>query len=85
MKLRRWIAGVGAVTALAVGSPANAAAPTVASCPGQELSAVAPVFRVDLGGFIAFEAQNPELEGWDTFGEEISTFALSDRADCPEE
>jgi hypothetical protein len=85
MKARRWIAAAGALMALALGSPANAAAPPVASCPGQELSAIAPVFRADLGAFISFEARNPELEGWSSFGEEISTFAHSDRAACPEE
>lgn len=85
MKTRSWFAAAGAVMALAVASPANAAAPPVASCPGQELSAIAPVFRADLGGFISFEARNPELEGWRSFGQEIRTFAHSDRADCPEE
>ena len=85
MKMRRWIAAAGTVMALAIAIPANAAAPPVASCPGQELSATAPVFRADLGGFISFEARNPELEGWRSFGQEISTFAHSDRADCPEE
>jgi hypothetical protein len=43
------------------------------------------VFRADLGAFVAFEARNPELEGLDSFGEEISAFAQADRGDCPEE
>jgi hypothetical protein len=85
MHAKRWIAGAGAVIALVVASPANAAAPAPASCPGQELSAVAPVFRAGTGVFVSFEARNPELEGWRSFGQEISTFALADRGDCPEE
>jgi hypothetical protein len=85
MHMRRWIAVLGTVMALSIASPANAAAPPVASCPGQELSSIAPVFRADLGAFISFEARNPELEGWRSFGQEISTFAQADRGDCPEE
>ena len=64
--------------------PAEAASPT-ASCPGQELSAIAPLLHADLGAFVAFEARNPELEGWSSFGEEIDAFAHVDRGDCPEE
>ena len=71
--------------ALVTASPVFAAAPPTASCPGQELSAIAHMFRSDLGAFISSEARNPELEGWRSFGQEISTFAHSDRADCPEE
>jgi hypothetical protein len=71
--------------ATAVAGPANAAAPATASCPGQELSAIAPVFRSDLGAFVSFEARHPELEGWRNFGQEISAFALSPRGECPEE
>jgi hypothetical protein len=85
MHTKRWIAAAAAVMALAVMSPANAAAPATASCPGQELSAIAPVFRAGTGAFISFEARNPELEGWRSFGREISTFALADRQNCPEE
>lgn len=85
MQARRWIAVSGAVMGLTIASPANAAAPAGASCPGQELSAIAPVFRAGTGEFISFEARNPELEGWRNFGAEIDAFAHSDRADCPEE
>jgi hypothetical protein len=85
MHVRRWIAVLGTGITLAISGPANAAAPPQASCPGQELSAIAPVFRADLGAFVAFEARNPELEGLDSFGEEISAFAQADRGDCPEE
>ena len=84
MRKLRWIVLVGAFVTLAPAVPANAASPQ-ASCPGQELSALAPVLGADLGGFISFEARNPELEGWRSFGQEISTFAHSDRGECPEE
>jgi hypothetical protein len=85
MHARRWIAAAGAVMALAIASPANAATPPTASCPGQELSALAPVLGADLGAFISFEARNPELEGRKNFGAEISAFAHADRQNCPEE
>jgi hypothetical protein len=73
------------MVALVTASPVYAAAPPTASCPGQELSAIAPVFRSGLGAFISFEARNPELEGWRNFGAEIDAFAHADRANCPEE
>jgi len=84
MKKLRWIVLVGALVTLVPAAPADAASPS-ASCPGQELSAIAPVFRADLGGFISFEARNPELEGWRNFGAEIDAFAHADRTACPEE
>jgi hypothetical protein len=82
-KLRMVVVAVAAIAALP-SAPAIAAAPQ-ASCPGQELSALGPVLGSDLGAFIAFEAQNPELEGRKSFGEEVSEFAHADRGDCPEE
>lgn len=82
-KLRTFVVAVAAIGALPA-APAIAAAPQ-ASCPGQELSALGPVLGSDLGAFIAFEAQNPELEGRKSFGEEVSAFAHADRGDCPEE
>lgn len=82
-KLRMFVGAVAAIAALPA-APAIAAAPQ-ASCPGQELSALGPVLGSDLGAFIAFEAQNPELEGRKSFGEEVSEFAHADRSDCPEE
>jgi hypothetical protein len=82
-KLRRVIAGALVVAALPT-APAVAASPR-ASCPGQELSTLAPALGSDLGTFIAFEAQNPELEGRKSFGEEVDEFAHADRAACPEE
>jgi hypothetical protein len=84
MRKLRWIVFVGALATVAPAVPAKAASPQ-ASCPGQELSAIAPVFRAGTGGFISFEARNPELEGWRSFGQEISTFSLADRGNCPEE
>jgi hypothetical protein len=84
MRKLRWIVLAGTLAMLAPAAPANAASPN-ASCPGQELSALAPVLGADLGAFISFEAQNPELEGRKNFGAEISEFAHADRADCPEE
>jgi hypothetical protein len=82
MRKLRWFVVVGALVVPA--TPAAAASP-VASCPGQELSALGPVLGSDLGAFIAFEARNPELEGWPSFGAEVDAFAHADRADCPEE
>ena len=84
MRKLRWIVVVGALVTLAPAGPANAAAPQ-ASCPGQELSALAPALCAELGAFISFEARNPELEGRKNFGAEISEFAHADRRDCPEE
>lgn len=75
------VAGILPVSA----NPALAGVPASASCPGQDLSVAGPAFGADLGAFIAFEARNPGLEGWANFGEEVSTFALSDRDDCPAE
>jgi hypothetical protein len=85
MKVKGWMAGAGAIVSLVIASPASAAAPPTASCPGQELSEIAPVFRSELGGFVSFEARNPALEGWRSFGAEIDAFAHADRADCPQE
>ena len=85
MKTKMWLALAGVLIALTGAVPANAAAPVTASCPGQELSAIAPMFRAEIGAFISFEARNPELEGWPNFGAEIGAFAHADRADCPEE
>jgi hypothetical protein len=84
MRKSRSIVVVGAIVSLATAAPASAASPQ-ASCPGQELGAIAPVFRSDLGAFISFEARNPELEGRKNFGAEISEFAQADRQNCPEE
>jgi len=75
---------VGALVVSIPASPAIAAAPQ-ASCPGQELSTLGPILGSELGAFIAFEAQNPELEGRQSFGEEVSEFAHADRGECPEE
>jgi hypothetical protein len=83
MRKLRWLLAVAALVALPA-TPATAASP-VASCPGQELSTLAPVLGADLGAFVAFEARNPELEGWRNFGAEITTFAHAYRGDCPEE
>jgi hypothetical protein len=83
MRKRRWIVLVGALVTLVPAGRANAA--SQASCPGQELSALAPELGADLGAFISFEARNPELEGRKSFGEEISEFATADRENCPEE
>jgi hypothetical protein len=58
MRKLRWIVLTGGLVTLAPVVPANAASPQ-ASCPGQELSALAPVLGADLGAFISFEAQNP--------------------------
>ena len=84
MRTLRWIFLTGALVTLAPAVPASAASPQ-ASCPGQELSALAPVLGADLGAFISFEARNPELEGRKNFGAEISEFAHADRQNCPEE
>jgi hypothetical protein len=84
MRKVRWVVLAAVLATLAPVAPAGAASPQ-ASCPGQEVSALAPVLGSDLGAFISFEARNPELEGWRSFGQEISTFAHSDRGDCPEE
>jgi hypothetical protein len=84
MRKLRWIVLVGTMVTLAPAGPASAASPQ-ASCPGQELSTLAPVLGADLGAFLSFEARNPELEGRKSFGAEISEFALADRQDCPEE
>ena len=84
MRTLRWIFLTGALVTLAPAVPASAALPQ-ASCPGQELSALAPVLGADLGAFISFEARNPELEGRKNFGAEISEFAHADRQSCPEE
>ena len=84
MRKARWALIVVTLVTAAPAVPAAAAAPA-ASCPGQELSALAPVLGSDLGAFISFEARNPELEGRRNFGEEIDEFAHADRAACPEE
>jgi hypothetical protein len=84
MRKLRWVVLTGALMTLAPAVPANAASPQ-ASCPGQELSALAPVLGSDLGAFISFEARNPELEGRKNFGAEINEFAHADRQACPEE
>lgn len=73
------------ISVLVTSLPASAAAPGTASCPGQELSVIAPVLRAELGAFLSFEAQNAQLEGWSNFGQEISTFSHADRATCPED
>jgi hypothetical protein len=84
MRKMRWIAVLAVlVTAMPVGA-ASAASPA-ASCPGQELSALAPELGADLGTFLSFEARNPELEGRPNFGAEVSAFAHADRGACPEE
>jgi hypothetical protein len=85
MKTMTWGSALGLAIVLSTTAPASAAVPPVASCPGQELSTLAPALGADLGAFVAFEARNPELEGWHSFGEEIDAFAHADRADCPEE
>jgi hypothetical protein len=82
-KLRRILL-VGTIVTLAPAPPASAASPQ-ASCPGQELSTLAPVLGADLGAFVSFEARYPELEGRKSFGAEISEFAHADRQACPEE
>jgi hypothetical protein len=84
MRNLRRVIGVALVVAAMPAAPAMAASPH-ASCPGQELSTLAPVLGSDLGAFIAFEARHPELEGWRNFGAEIKAFAHGDRAACPEE
>jgi hypothetical protein len=85
MHLRRWIAVLGTGMTLAITSPATAAAPPQASCPGQELAVLGPALGSQLGAAISFEARNPELEGRKSFGEEVRSLALADRAACPEE
>ena len=75
---------VGALVTAIPAAPAQAASPT-ASCPGQELSVLGPALGSELGSAIAFEAQNPELEGRMSFGEEVRSLAHADRAACPEE
>jgi hypothetical protein len=84
MRKLRWITLMGTLLTLAPAGTANAASPQ-ASCPGQELSTLAPVLGADLGAFISFEARYPELEGRKSFGAEISEFAHADRQECPEE
>jgi hypothetical protein len=84
MRKLRLIVLVGTLMTLAPSAPASAATPQ-ASCPGQELSALAPALGADLGAFISFEARNPELEGRKNFGAEINAFAHADRQSCPEE
>jgi len=84
MRTLRWIFLTGALVTLAPAVPASAVS-LQASCPGQQLSALAPVLGADLGAFISFEARNPELEGRKNFGAEISEFAHADRQSCPEE
>ena len=75
---------VGALVVAVPATPAQAAAPN-ASCPGQELSVLGPALGSQLGAAISFEARNPELEGRNSFGEEIRSLAHADRAACPEE
>jgi hypothetical protein len=84
MRNMRSVVAVAAMAAVLPTAPAMVASPR-ASCPGQELSALAPVLGSDLGAFISFEARNPEVEGWRNFGAEIKVFAHADRAACPEE
>jgi hypothetical protein len=73
------------VLVMAVPTGTARAASPKASCPGQELSALAPLLGAELGGFISFEARHPELEGRRNFGVEVSEFALADRSNCPAE
>jgi hypothetical protein len=84
MRKIRLVLVIGAALTMLPATAAHAASP-VASCPGQELSTLAPLLGSDLGAFLAFEARNPELEGRKSFGEEISEFAHADRTVCPEE
>jgi hypothetical protein len=84
MRKLRWIVLAGTLAAFAPAVPASAAPPNP-SCPGQELSALAPELGADLGGFVSFEARNPGLEGRKSFGEELNEFAVADRQSCPEE
>lgn len=84
MRKMRWIVMVATLVTVVPTGVARAASPG-ASCPGQELSALAPVLGTDLGAFISFEARHPELEGQPSFGAEVSEFAHADRGDCPEE
>ena len=74
----------GLLVAVVPAPPAGAASPA-ASCPGQELSALGPALGADVGAFIAFEARNPELEGWANFGAEVDAFAHAERTECPGE
>jgi hypothetical protein len=85
--VRKWqgvVVGMAAVVVVGAAAPANAAGPP-ASCIGQELSALGPALGADLGAVVSFEARNPELEGRRSFGEEVSSSALSDPTACPEE
>jgi hypothetical protein len=84
MRKMRWIVAVAALSIAVPTGAASAVSPS-SSCPGQELSALAPVLGADLGAFISFEARNPELEGRPNFGAEVSELAQADREDCPEE
>jgi hypothetical protein len=84
--MKKLIATVGIATMLAIGpaAPGHAAAP-VASCVGQELSILGPMFGSGVGAALSFEARNPELEGHRNFGEEVSSSGHADRTACPEE
>ena len=84
MRRMRWILIVAVLVTTAPAGAASAASPS-ASCPGQELSTLAPALGADLGAFLSFEARNPELEGRRNFGAEVSGFAHADRGACPEE
>jgi hypothetical protein len=84
MRKHIWTAAVIAALVLGPAAPAVAASPA-ASCTGQELSVLGPMFGSGVGDAISFEAQNPELEGHRNFGEEVSAFSHADRTACPEE
>jgi hypothetical protein len=84
MRKIRFALVVGTLITAVPALPVQAASPT-ASCTGQELSVLGPALGSELGAAVSFEARNPELEGRKSFGEEVRSLALADRAACPEE
>jgi len=82
MQISRWIVGVGAVTVVAMAAPAQASSPA-ASCIGQQLSVYGPMFGVDLGAAVSFEARQPEVLGTPNLGGWTSVAARAPRNACP--
>jgi hypothetical protein len=80
--MRRWIVGIGTVTAVASPVPRQASSPA-ASCIGQQLSVYGPAFGADLGAAVSYEARNPEVLGTSNLGGWTNVAARSARGACP--
>ena len=77
---------VGAAIAFAAWIPSSPASAATASssCVGQEVSELSALGS-GFGAAVSFEARNPELEGLNSLGEELSAIAHGDRSACPGE